>query len=125
MSPWTASGEGALALDSQPTSSRGSRAARGVDGAWPMENGSLALRAGGGANRSTASRAQSSSSGGKLKKVSTLGGVPIEICDAYTEGPGGSWVIDDTIWFSGNWNSGFLEVPDRRRKARAGHGSGC
>ena len=49
-------------------------------------------------------------SGGKLKKVSTLGGVPIEICDAYAAGPGGSWAFDDTIWFSGNWNSGFLRV---------------
>lgn len=49
-------------------------------------------------------------SGGKLKKVSTLGGVPIEICDAYAAGPGGNWAFDDTIWFSGNWNSGFLRV---------------
>ena len=65
--------------------------------------------------------------GGKLKKVSILGGVPIDICDVYAEGPGGSWTHGDTIWFSGNWISGFFEVsadggepvpvttPDRQR----------
>ncbi len=48
--------------------------------------------------------------GDKIKKVSVLGGAPIDICDAYAEGPGGSWAANDTIWFSGNWNSGFFKV---------------
>jgi len=48
--------------------------------------------------------------GGKIKKVSILGGAPIDICNVYAGGPGGSWTPDDTIWFSGNWISGFLEV---------------
>ncbi|HSF18122.1 MAG TPA: protein kinase [Vicinamibacteria bacterium] len=69
---------------------------------------------------------------GKMKKVSVLGGAPIDLCNAYAEGPGGAWTLDDTIWFSGNWNSGFLEVsseggepvavtsPDRERR-EVGH----
>ena len=48
--------------------------------------------------------------GGKIKKVSVLGGAPIDICNVYAEGPGGSWAPDDTIWFSGNWASGFFAV---------------
>ena len=48
--------------------------------------------------------------GDKIKKVSVLGGAPIDICDAYAAGPGGSWTANDTIWFSGNWISGFFEV---------------
>jgi len=48
--------------------------------------------------------------GGKIKKVSIPGGAPIDICDVYAEGPGGSWTANDTIWFSGNWISGFFEV---------------
>ena len=65
--------------------------------------------------------------GDKIKKISVLGGAPIDICVAYAEGPGGSWTANDTIWFSGNWNSGFFAVsadggkpvpvttPDRQR----------
>jgi len=49
-------------------------------------------------------------SGGKLKKVSILGGAPIEICDVWSMGPGGTWRDDDTIWFSRNWISGLFEV---------------
>jgi len=64
---------------------------------------------------------------GKLKKVSIHGSAPIDICDVYADGPGGSWTRGDTIWFSGNWISGFFEVsadggdpvpvttPDRQR----------
>ena len=48
--------------------------------------------------------------GGKIKKVSVLGGAPIDICNVYAEEPGGSWAPDDTIWFSGNWASGFFAV---------------
>ena len=48
--------------------------------------------------------------GDKIKKVSILGGAPIDICVAYAEGPGGSWTANDTIWFSGNWLSGFFAV---------------
>ena len=47
--------------------------------------------------------------GGKIKKISVLGGAPIDICDAFA-GPGGSWAPDDTIWFSGHWQSGFSTV---------------
>ena len=50
-------------------------------------------------------------SGSKLKKVSILGGAPIDIIgDAWSGGPGGAWPDDDTIWFSRNWISGLLEV---------------
>ena len=35
--------------------------------------------------------------GDTLKKVSVLGGAPIEICDAYTGGPGANWAPDGTI----------------------------
>ena len=56
--------------------------------------------------------------GGKIKKVSVLGGAPIDICNVYAEGPGGSWAPDDTIWFSGNW---FLRGLGGRRGARSRH----
>ncbi len=49
--------------------------------------------------------------GDTLKKVSVLGGAPIEICDAYTGGPGANWAPDGTIWFSPNWISGLVKVP--------------
>ncbi len=48
--------------------------------------------------------------GDKLKKISVLGGAPIDICDASAQSPGGAWGPDDTIWFSGDWSSGFLQV---------------
>jgi len=49
--------------------------------------------------------------GDKIMKVSVLGGAPINIHDGvYVRGPGGSWAPDDTIWYSGNWQSGFFAV---------------
>jgi len=46
---------------------------------------------------------------GKLKKVSLLGGLPINICDAQA-GYGASWGIDENIIFSPTFTSGLLKV---------------
>lgn len=71
-------------------------------------------------------------SGDKLRKVSVLGGAPVDLCDAWSGGPGAAWRNDETIWFSPNWISGFHEVsadggapravttPDRER-GEVGH----
>ena len=44
--------------------------------------------------------------GGKLKKISVLGGAAVAICDAPT-GRGGSWAEDNTIVFTPNSGSGI------------------
>jgi len=49
-------------------------------------------------------------SGDKLKRVSILGGAPIDICEAWSQSPGATWRDDDMIWFSPNWLSGLFEV---------------
>lgn len=51
-------------------------------------------------------------SGDKLKKVSVLGGAPVDLTDAFGDGPGATWGPDGTIWFSGNWISGFYRVSE-------------
>jgi len=48
-------------------------------------------------------------SGGWLKKVPTLGGMPINICEAKA-GFGASWGTDETIIFSPTFTSGLLTV---------------
>lgn len=47
--------------------------------------------------------------GGKLKKVSILGGEPVTLCDAPI-GRGGTWTPDDSIIFSPNSSSGLTRV---------------
>jgi serine/threonine-protein kinase len=48
--------------------------------------------------------------GGKLRKVSTFGGSPQDICDVPGFMRGGWWSPDDVIWF-GQINSGISRVP--------------
>jgi Tol biopolymer transport system component len=47
--------------------------------------------------------------GGKLKKVSVLGGEPVTLCDAPI-GRGGTWTQDDSIIFSPSPSSGLMRV---------------
>ena len=69
---------------------------------------------------------------GKLKKIAFEGGDAIPICDAALDGPGASWGLDGSIYFTQTFTSGLLKVdanggspvqvttPDRAR-GEAGH----
>ena len=59
--------------------------------------------------------------GGKIKKVSILGGAPIDICDVYAEGPGGSWTTNDTIFVLWELDLRLLRGLGGWRRARSGH----
>jgi serine/threonine-protein kinase len=48
---------------------------------------------------------------GVLKKVSVMGGTPVELCDA-PSGRGGSWSEDGTIVFSPLYTAGLARVPE-------------
>src|SRR5207244_8038570 len=48
--------------------------------------------------------------GGKLRTVSSEGGLPSEICDAPT-GRGGTWNADGTILFSPDFQNPLAQVP--------------
>jgi serine/threonine-protein kinase len=55
--------------------------------------------------------------GGKLKKVSLSGGLPLTLCEA-TLVRGASWGPDGTILFSPSGNSGLLRVSDKGGEPR-------
>jgi serine/threonine protein kinase/Tol biopolymer transport system component len=48
--------------------------------------------------------------GGKLKKVSVLGGTPVTLCDAFGNERGGTWTSNDEIVFAPNATSALMRV---------------
>ena len=92
-----AGGQGSVLLWVRPLNDLRARALVGTEGAtfpfWSADSRALGFFA-----------------GGKLRTVSSEGGLPSEICDAPT-GRGGTWNADGTILFSPDFQNPLAQVP--------------